>query len=743
MARYHPGAALIVVDVQNDFADPSGSLSVRGGPIWCPTINREIAAAREQRRHRRPHPGLAPGAAPRTSRRTADLAGPLRRGHLGRGAPPGARRPPRAGRPQGQQRRGRLLRLHDARLDDRRDDPDTAHALLQSAGITDVVVTGLATDYCVEGDRPRRASAGLRDHRPDRRLRDRRPAPGDGEAALEDLRNAGVSSGRADALTVNASPLLVSPQPRPWAPGVADRWLAGRRGDEPLPPIEMLAVVDAPIEAVWAVVADVPRQLEWMRDMKSLRIDTPGAIGVGTRAEATVRVLGIPVPDPVVIVEFEPPIRYAIRHLGAFEGDGLFTLEPGADGTTTIVALGGATRAAGAAGPRHAAPGPDPASRVPGRPRAHEAARRDRLGGRLKTDAVQLHLVDATYELFRAHFAPRPPVLGRDGILLSGVSGLVEQLLYLLREQGATHVGCATDRVIARSATTSTRATRPSAGMPPELLDQFPVAEDAIEALGVVLWPMVEFEADDAIGAAAEQIRRGPADRADRDLHARTRTWRSASATSGSSSGIAVATSPTTTPASGRSGASRPRASRTAWRSSATPPTATRAPRLGRQDGLGRARAVWPFRADPGTRQRLGRQGAPEPRRPRADAARPDGGRAPVPRPRPASHDRRRRRDPAGGRRRARVARCGSGAVGGLLRRVGARPAAREAAPLALGERGAAAEHPLDARPQARRLRGRLGGAGFRGRWSRRCGSLRGGRGSGCRSRRRGRRCGA
>ena len=61
---------------------------------------------------------------------------------------------------------------------------------------------------------------------------------------------------------------------------------------------------------------------------------------------------------------------------------------------------------------------------------------------------MPLHLVDATYELFRAHFAPRPPVLGRDGIPLSGVSGLCDQLLYLLREEGATHVGCATDRVI-------------------------------------------------------------------------------------------------------------------------------------------------------------------------------------------------------------------------------------------------------------------------------------------------------
>ena len=61
---------------------------------------------------------------------------------------------------------------------------------------------------------------------------------------------------------------------------------------------------------------------------------------------------------------------------------------------------------------------------------------------------MRVHLVDATYELFRAHYAPRPPVLGRDGIPLSGVSGVVEQLLFLLREEGATHVGCATDRVI-------------------------------------------------------------------------------------------------------------------------------------------------------------------------------------------------------------------------------------------------------------------------------------------------------
>jgi hypothetical protein len=123
---------------------------------------------------------------------------------------------------------------------------------------------------------------------------------------------------------------------------------------------------------------------------------------------------------------------------------------------------------------------------------------------------VHVHLVDATYELFRAHFSPRPPVLGRDGIVLSGVSGLVEQLLYLLREQGATHVGCATDRVIESFRNDLYPGYKTSAGMAPELLLQFPIAEQAIEALGLVLWPMVEFEADDAIAAAADRYAADP-----------------------------------------------------------------------------------------------------------------------------------------------------------------------------------------------------------------------------------------
>ncbi len=124
---------------------------------------------------------------------------------------------------------------------------------------------------------------------------------------------------------------------------------------------------------------------------------------------------------------------------------------------------------------------------------------------------MEIHLVDATYELFRAFYAPRPPVRGRDGVNLSGVSGLCDQLLYLLREEGATHVGCATDRVIESFRNDLYPGYKSSAGMDPELLAQFPIAEAAIEALGVVLWPMVEFEADDAIGAAAARFAADPA----------------------------------------------------------------------------------------------------------------------------------------------------------------------------------------------------------------------------------------
>lgn len=123
---------------------------------------------------------------------------------------------------------------------------------------------------------------------------------------------------------------------------------------------------------------------------------------------------------------------------------------------------------------------------------------------------MQLHLVDATYELFRAYHAPRPPVRGRDDMPLGAVAGLVGTLLALLRREGATHVGCAHDRVIRSFRNELWPGYKTEAGVPADLLAQFPVAEQAIEALGLVLWPMVEVEADDALATAATRFADAP-----------------------------------------------------------------------------------------------------------------------------------------------------------------------------------------------------------------------------------------
>ena len=102
-------------------------------------------------------------------------------------------------------------------------------------------------------------------------------------------------------------------------------------------------------------------------------------------------------------------------------------------------------------------------------------------------------------------------MLGSDGRVLNGVSGLIETLLSLVRDEGATHVGCATDRVIRSFRNDLYAGYKTDANMPRELLAQFPIAERAIEALGFVSWAMVEFEADDAIAAAAARWRDDPA----------------------------------------------------------------------------------------------------------------------------------------------------------------------------------------------------------------------------------------
>ena len=115
---------------------------------------------------------------------------------------------------------------------------------------------------------------------------------------------------------------------------------------------------------------------------------------------------------------------------------------------------------------------------------------------------MQLQLLDATYELFRAHFG-RPPHAGADGSPVGATLGVVESVLSLLREDGVTHLGCATDHEIHSWRNERYAGYKTDEGMPPELLAQFPLVEDALRALGVTVWAMTEFEADDALGAAA------------------------------------------------------------------------------------------------------------------------------------------------------------------------------------------------------------------------------------------------
>ena len=118
---------------------------------------------------------------------------------------------------------------------------------------------------------------------------------------------------------------------------------------------------------------------------------------------------------------------------------------------------------------------------------------------------MQIHLLDATYELFRAHFG-RPPHGGIDGEPTAATLGVVESVLSLLRDDGVTHLGCATDHVISSWRNDRYPGYKTDEGMPPELLDQFGLVEEALRALGTVVWPMVEFEADDGLGAAAARF---------------------------------------------------------------------------------------------------------------------------------------------------------------------------------------------------------------------------------------------
>ncbi len=122
---------------------------------------------------------------------------------------------------------------------------------------------------------------------------------------------------------------------------------------------------------------------------------------------------------------------------------------------------------------------------------------------------MKLHLVDATFELFRAYYS-RPPRRAPDGRPVNAVQGLIDSMLSLLREPDVTHIGAATDYVIESWRNDLYPGYKSSAGMDPDLLAQFRDAERALSALGMPVWAMVEDEADDAIAAAVDRFGTGP-----------------------------------------------------------------------------------------------------------------------------------------------------------------------------------------------------------------------------------------
>src|SRR5689334_9458921 len=115
---------------------------------------------------------------------------------------------------------------------------------------------------------------------------------------------------------------------------------------------------------------------------------------------------------------------------------------------------------------------------------------------------MQVHLVDGTYELFRQHLAPRPGHRDAGGVEVGATRAVVGSVLAML-EGGATHVGVASDHVIESFRNDLWPGYKTGEGVDPELSGQFTLLEDALDALGVAVWAMVELEADDALASAA------------------------------------------------------------------------------------------------------------------------------------------------------------------------------------------------------------------------------------------------
>ena len=122
---------------------------------------------------------------------------------------------------------------------------------------------------------------------------------------------------------------------------------------------------------------------------------------------------------------------------------------------------------------------------------------------------MKIHLVDGTYELFRSFYGP-PPKKAPDGREVGATIGLLRSMLALINEHNVTHIACAFDHVVESFRNDLFTGYKTGMGIDPDLFAQFPLAEQGVQALGIVVWPMVEFEADDAIATAAMRFRDEP-----------------------------------------------------------------------------------------------------------------------------------------------------------------------------------------------------------------------------------------
>jgi 5'-3' exonuclease len=119
---------------------------------------------------------------------------------------------------------------------------------------------------------------------------------------------------------------------------------------------------------------------------------------------------------------------------------------------------------------------------------------------------MKVHLIDGTYELFRNYYGA-PPKKSPDGREIGATLGVLRSLLALLAQPATTHVACAFDHIVESFRNDLFPGYKTGEGVDPELLGQFELVEQAVAALGVVVWPMVDFEADDALAAGAARFR--------------------------------------------------------------------------------------------------------------------------------------------------------------------------------------------------------------------------------------------